>query len=69
MAGFDYLHLKMPLILVISVFMSSLNFLPSRVEHEISFITSVAGFPRSTQTQNSLITLTETNYIEEQKFN
>ena len=40
MTGFGDLNLKMPLILAISVLISSLNFMLSRVEHEKSFKTS-----------------------------
>ena len=39
MTDFDDLNLKFPPIVVISIFMSSLNFMLSRVEHENSFIT------------------------------
>ena len=39
MTGFGDLNLKFPLIMAISVFMSSLNFMLSRVEHEESFKT------------------------------
>ena len=39
MTGFIDLNLKFPLILAISVFISSLNFMLSRVEHEFFFIT------------------------------
>ena len=34
MTGFDDLNIRFPLILAISVFMSSLNFMLSKVEHE-----------------------------------
>ena len=40
MIGVGDLNLKIPLILAISVFMSSLNFMLSLLEHEQSFITS-----------------------------
>ena len=40
MFGFDDLNLKFPLILAISVFRSSLNFMFSRVEHDKCFIIS-----------------------------
>ena len=40
MTGFDDLNLKLRLILAVLVFMSSLNLMLSRVEHEESFITS-----------------------------
>ena len=40
MAGFYDLNLKMLLILAILIFMSSLNVMLSKVEHEKSFITS-----------------------------
>ena len=40
MTGFDDLNLKIQKILVISIFISSLNFMLSRVEYEKSFITS-----------------------------
>ena len=40
MTDFVDLNLKIPIILVISIFISSLNFMLSRVEHEKSFITS-----------------------------
>ena len=43
MIGFGDLNLKFQLILAISVIMSSLNFMLSRVEHEKSFITSGPG--------------------------
>ena len=39
MTGFAALNLKIPLFLAISIFMSSLNFRLSRVEHEKRFIT------------------------------
>ena len=38
MAGFGDLNLKLLLILAIPVFMSNLNFMLSRFEHEESFI-------------------------------
>ena len=41
MTDFCDLNLKFPLILAISVFLCSLNFMLSRVEHKKSFITSV----------------------------
>ena len=34
MTGFDYLNLKLPLILAILIFMSIFNFMLSSVEHE-----------------------------------
>ena len=40
MTGFGDLNLKFSMIQAISVFMSSLNFMLSKVEHENSFITS-----------------------------
>ena len=40
MAGFSELNLKIPPILAIPIFMSILNFMLSKVEHEKSFITS-----------------------------
>ena len=40
MTGFGDLNLEFPLILAILLFMSSLNFMLRRVEHEKSFITS-----------------------------
>ena len=40
MTDFYDLNLNFPISLAISVFMSSLNFMLSRVEHEKSFITS-----------------------------
>ena len=43
MTGFANLNLEFPFILAISVFMSSLNFMLSRVEQEKSFITSELG--------------------------
>ena len=42
-SGFDEINLKFLLSLAISVFMSSLNFMLSRVEHEICFITLGPG--------------------------
>ena len=44
MTSFGNLILKFLLILAISVFMSSLNFMLSRVEHEKCFITWEPGF-------------------------
>ena len=55
MTGFGDLYLKFPLILTISVFMSRLNFMLSRVEHEKSFITSGPGRKRFTCKQAYLI--------------
>ena len=43
MSGFGDLNLKFPLIVAISVFMSSLNFMLSLVENERSFIISGPG--------------------------
>ena len=50
MTGFGDLNLIFLLILALSVFMSSLNLILSRVEHEKSFITCGPG-----QSQTSLI--------------
>ena len=47
MTGFGDLNLKSPLILAISVFMSSLNFMLSLVEHEKSFITLGPGYDQT----------------------
>ena len=47
MTDFDYLNLEIPLILAVLIFMSSLKFMLSCVEHEKSFIT--LG-PHKTQT-------------------
>ena len=43
MAGFCGLNLKFPLILACLVFISSITFMLSWVEHEISFITLDLG--------------------------
>ena len=43
MTGFGDFNLKFPLILAISVFMRSLNFMLSSVGHEIFFITLEQG--------------------------
>ena len=43
MTGFVDLNLKFPMILAISEFMSSFNFMLSGVEHEKSFITLGPG--------------------------
>ena len=44
MNGLGDLNLKFPLILAISAFMSSLNFMLSIGDHEKSFITSWQGY-------------------------
>ena len=50
MAGSSELNLKIPLNLVISIFMSILNFMLSSVEHEKSFINSAQRWSETQKT-------------------
>ena len=55
MPGFDDLSLKIPLILAFVIYMSILNFMLSRVEHEKSFIIPAPEHGcKLTQSQTSL---------------
>ena len=55
MTSFGDLNLKFPLILAISVFMSHLNLMLCRVEHEKSFICSRTGPEQTCSAADSLV--------------
>ena len=63
MTNFDDLKLKVSLILAFSIFMSSLNFMLSCVEHKKGFITLGPSFfntePKQFITLNSFVFLTK----------